>query len=594
MPDLVRQDERWEARVNTTRGLDFWIRSFPPPPDYVRNGWTISYPFRGALGNFPHVASHISQLTRGASPHPPHQHSEEEVIVVLSGEIAILTADTPDGVITESQRLGPGSFVYHGSRRWHTLRNTGADLASYFVFRWGTPSQTAHSPDPRSFIFDRRSLDSRWRVDPQGTLQIHPIEGVHPGGRLSSHLSVLEPGGGYAPHRDSHDMLIVLQSGAVETLDRRIVSPAVVFCAANVPHGLRNIGGTPAGYLVFEFPQFNGAQRHESKRNSGEEEYETMTVNPTTLRIEACSHCQLKCPLCPRARGETAAMVGSGYLKFENFKQLIDRNPQIRSVELANFGEVFLNKDLPKILEYAHARNVSTAIDEGANLNDASDQVLGALVKYQTTVVRCAIDGVTQATYSMYRAGGDLKTVLRNIQKINSYKERYQSDKPRLLFQFIIFGHNEHEMERAILLSKMLKMEITLKLNFYPGAMPVVNRERVRRRLGYADRHEYLAKEHKHYKRNQCYELWHSPQINWDGRLLGCSRNMWGVFADNVFQDNLTDAINNERMQYARKMLMGRVPAREDMPCVRCGVYKSMAQYDNWIAEPELAAVANS
>jgi len=313
-----------------------------------------------------------------------------------------------------------------------------------------------------------------------------------------------------------------------------------------------------------------------------------MLVNPTALRIEACSHCQLKCPLCPNTRGETAATVGSGYLQFADFKQLIDRNPQIQSVELANFGEVFLNKDLPAILEYAYARNVQTAIDEGANLNYASDQVLEALVKYQTTVVRCAIDGVTQETYSAYRVGGDLKKVLRNVQRINHFKEQYQSLKPRLLFQFIIFGHNEHEIEQAILLSKMLKMEIRFKLNFYPGAMPVIDRDRVRRALGYADRDEYLAKEKKHYKRSQCYELWHSPQINWDGRLLGCSRNIWGVFADNVFQSDALEAINNERMQYARKMLMGQVPARADMPCFHCGVYKSMAQYDNWITEQEL------
>ncbi|MBF8278284.1 MAG: Radical protein [Candidatus Brocadiaceae bacterium] len=313
-----------------------------------------------------------------------------------------------------------------------------------------------------------------------------------------------------------------------------------------------------------------------------------MVVNPTAIRIEVCSVCQLRCPLCPNIRGETAATIGMGYMPFEHFRRLINQNPQIRQVELGNFGEVFLNKDLPGILEYAYTRNVTTTIDEGANLNHSSEEALEALVKYQTAVVRCAIDGITQATYSQYRVGGDLKNVLRNIQKINRHKGRYQSSRPRLLFQFIIFGHNEHEIERAILLSRMLKMEISFKLNFFPDAMPVYNRDRVRQIVDYADRREYLEKEGVHYKRHQCYELWLSPQINWDGKLLGCSRNMWGVFGGNVFESGLMGAINNEKIRYAREMLMGRVPARGDMPCMKCSIYQSIATSGNWITEKEI------
>lgn len=311
-------------------------------------------------------------------------------------------------------------------------------------------------------------------------------------------------------------------------------------------------------------------------------------VNPTAVRIEACSLCQLRCPLCATARGENTAIVGRGYLKFNDFRRLLDQNSQIRRVELGNWGEVFLNKHLPKILECAHAKNVTTAIDEGVNLNDASEEALEALVRYQTEVVRCAIDGVTQETYSMYRVGGNLRKVLHNIQTINRFKERYRSEKPRLLFQFVVFGHNEHEMERAILLSRILKMETCLKLNFFPGALPVRNRERVRQLTGFADRVEYLEKEKKHYQRHECYNLWNSPQINWDGKLLGCNRNIWGAFAENVFESDLESCVNNEKMQYAREMLMGRRPLREDMPCLRCSIYRTLVEFDNWITEEEI------
>ena len=49
-------------------------------------------------------------------------------------------------------------------------------------------------------------------------------------------------------------------------------------------------------------------------------------------------------------------------------------------IEIGNSGEVFLNPDLPAILRYAHEKGVTIRIAEGANLNDAADEALEALV----------------------------------------------------------------------------------------------------------------------------------------------------------------------------------------------------------------------
>jgi MoaA/NifB/PqqE/SkfB family radical SAM enzyme len=314
-----------------------------------------------------------------------------------------------------------------------------------------------------------------------------------------------------------------------------------------------------------------------------------MRISPTAARIEAAAICQLKCPLCPTHRGENEAVIGRGTLKSDDFKGFIDANPQIRAVELGNFGEVFLNKELPEILEYTFEKGVVATIDEGANLNTASDEALEALVKYQVARVRCAVDGVTQRTYEIYRAGGNLRQVLGNIQKINAYKQAYQSDKPELIFQFIIFSHNENQIEAAAKLAKMLDMEFYLKLNWDPDVMAVMDRERIRQIMGYVDRKEYLSGEGEHYMRHQCYELWHRPQVNWDGKLLGCSRNFWGVYAQNVFETSFEVEVNNQKIQYARDVLMGRQPHRDDMPCVNCGVYQSIVRSENWITKTELA-----
>jgi len=50
-------------------------------------------------------------------------------------------------------------------------------------------------------------------------------------------------------------------------------------------------------------------------------------IKPTKIRLEASTYCQLRCPTCPTTTGETHAGVGGGFLKFEDFKILLDSSP---------------------------------------------------------------------------------------------------------------------------------------------------------------------------------------------------------------------------------------------------------------------------
>lgn len=172
-------------------------------------------------------------------------------------------------------------------------------------------------------------------------------------------------------------------------------------------------------------------------------------IHPRSIRLEASSHCQLRCPSCPTTTGAIDAAIGKGFLRFDDFRTLIDANPDLARVELSNYGEVFLNPELLQILEYAHERSVTLSIANGANLNFARDEVLEALVRTRVASLTCSIDGATPESYATYRVRGDLDRVLANVDKINSYKEKHQSSKPRITWQFIAFGFNEHEITEA-------------------------------------------------------------------------------------------------------------------------------------------------
>ena len=118
-------------------------------------------------------------------------------------------------------------------------------------------------------------------------------------------------------------------------------------------------------------------------------------------------------------------------------------------IELSNYGEMFLNPDLLSMLQYAHARGVSLSADNGVNLNSVSEDILEALVQFGFRSMTCSIDGASAETYRRYRVHGDFRTVIGNIRRVNDFKRRHRSRYPRLTWQFVVMGHNEHEISSA-------------------------------------------------------------------------------------------------------------------------------------------------
>jgi quercetin dioxygenase-like cupin family protein len=75
---------------------------------------------------------HITTLNAGESPHAPHKHPAEELIVVKEGLVEAL-------VNGQMRRVGPGSVIFQASNQMHTIRNVGDGPATYHVIQWHSP-----------------------------------------------------------------------------------------------------------------------------------------------------------------------------------------------------------------------------------------------------------------------------------------------------------------------------------------------------------------------------------------------------------------------------------------------------------------------
>ena len=68
-------------------------------------------------------------LKAGMSPHPPHQHPEEEFMVITEGVGEIFV----DGKTTP---IGPGSMMYCAANKSHGIKNTGKTPLLFYFYKW--------------------------------------------------------------------------------------------------------------------------------------------------------------------------------------------------------------------------------------------------------------------------------------------------------------------------------------------------------------------------------------------------------------------------------------------------------------------------
>lgn len=326
------------------------------------------------------------------------------------------------------------------------------------------------------------------------------------------------------------------------------------------------------------------------------EKYANKLELPKYIRLDASTICQLKCPACYMRKNPDLVKKGCkiGSLSFENFKKLIDDNI-LEKIELSNSGEIFMNKELVKIIEYGYKNGITMTITNGVNLNYLTDEQAEALVKYKVDTITVSLDGASQETYEIYRQGGNYKQVLNNVKKIIKYKKKYKSQFPFINWKFIVFGHNEHEIEKAKKEAKKLGVdEIIFDMNWDKDYSPIKNPEKVKELTGIdaldintspvVQLQQYLDGKIEWYF---CRDLW-EPQINWDGQVLGCCANYKENFGGNVFEDGLINALNNPKMLYAKSMVTGKAPAKEGIPCSDCWCFKAMKEANVWLKSPKI------
>ena len=216
----------------------------------VAAGWGSYHILHGSTPNASSMESHVSVLSPGHCPHPPHAHAEEELLIILDGDAELLVAEDGNTRAAKVTRVSTGAVAYYPAFQYHTIRNASAAPLVYLMYKWQGPPREVVAPLETLIV----GADGFWLPTQEAISRNLIFES--PTGYLETlhaHATEIKPGEGYPAHRDRHDVAIIVFAGEVETLGMRLGPGGSAYCAAGISHGLTAKGKETSRYLVFEF-----------------------------------------------------------------------------------------------------------------------------------------------------------------------------------------------------------------------------------------------------------------------------------------------------------------------------------------------------
>ena len=266
--------------------------------------------------------------------------------------------------------------------------------------------------------------------------------------------------------------------------------------------------------------------------------YEFEKYFPTTFIIETALACNLKCPECAIGGG----MIDSrnkGYLTFDRFKIIADKiKPYAKYLYMHLWGEPMLNKNIIKMIRYA-AEFTSTNISTNATI--LTEEKIEELILSGVKNIIVSIDGTSQEVYEKYRVGGKAAVALKNLELLAYYNKKHLH-KVNIIPQFIVFKHNQHEIESFKNICKSLELTPYFK-------SPYIRTQDSK--LSYSDFKEYRRLDYPDMKSlkeamSECINPRNVFSINIDGSTIICCHdyNSQTSFG-NIFEHDVAEIWNS-------------------------------------------------
>ena len=165
------------------------------------------------------------------------------------------------------------------------------------------------------------------------------------------------------------------------------------------------------------------------------------------IDFELTSFCNAKCPQCPRFDMFGNLNVKPTNLDFDLIKSMpIKKLINLRTISLiGNFGDPLMHPEIDKILNFFDDKEITISTNASLRHPNWWSEIAKKIPNISITF---CIDGL-EDTHSLYRRNTSYKKVIENAKN-------FIDNGGKAEWQFIVFKHNEHQIEKAKNLSKKL------------------------------------------------------------------------------------------------------------------------------------------
>lgn len=278
-------------------------------------------------------------------------------------------------------------------------------------------------------------------------------------------------------------------------------------------------------------------------------------ANPVSMEIEPTTSCNLRCPQCPSGLREFTR--NTGMLNLPLYKKIIDEvHEDLVWLILYFQGEPFLNREFLEFVKYAASKNIYTATSSNAHY--FTDDLAKATVESGLDRLIISIDGTTQDTYGKYRIGGNLEKVIAGTERLLYWKKKLNKRTPHIIWQFIAFKHNEHQIPEIKKLAKTIGVDElgikTAQIYDYQTSDNFIPENKDLSRYEKMDDGTYRI---KNKLLNQCWRMWRGSVITWDGLVVPCCFDKDATHRmGNVQEDSFSTVWRSERYQKFRRAIL--------------------------------------
>jgi len=171
------------------------------------------------------------------------------------------------------------------------------------------------------------------------------------------------------------------------------------------------------------------------------------------VTTELTFRCNAACPACHRIKPLRINLNDKLYtITLKNFKKLF--YPEfLRNLDWmvlnGNFGDSIMNKEFREIISYVKEHDTRLLIHTNGGVHDTDYWTDVGNILTKRDIINFDLDGLTD-THSLYRINTNFEKVLSNAKAVIA------TGNTQVHWKYIVFSHNEHQVEEAKQMAKDL------------------------------------------------------------------------------------------------------------------------------------------